>query len=89
MLGERVNWVRNVRADAGRAVLRHGRREDVVLEEVPVDERAPVLRRYVQVAPGGRPHIPVNRADPIEEYERIAPGIPVFRITSRSSTTAP
>ncbi len=84
MLGERVNWVRNVRADAGRAVLRHGRREEVVLEEVPVEERAPILRRYVQVAPGGRPHIRVNRADPIEEFERIAPDVPVFRISPRA-----
>ncbi len=85
MLGEGANWVRNVRADAGRAVLRHGRREEVVLEEVPVEKRAPILQRYLQIAPGGRPHIPVNRADPIEEFERIAPDIPVFRISPRAS----
>src|SRR5690606_36276762 len=35
MLGERTNWVRNVRAADGIATLRHGRREDVRLEEVP------------------------------------------------------
>src|SRR6266542_322695 len=29
MLGQNVNWVRNVRAAGGRAVLRHGRREPV------------------------------------------------------------
>lgn len=84
MLGEGVNWVRNVRADAGRAVLRHGRREEVVLEEVPVQQRAPILRRYVQVAPGGRPHIPVNRTAPVADFERIASAVPVFRISPRS-----
>lgn len=46
MLGENANWVRNVRAANGRAVLLHGRREQVVLEEVPAGERAPILRRY-------------------------------------------
>ncbi|MFD1051832.1 nitroreductase/quinone reductase family protein, partial [Kibdelosporangium lantanae] len=37
MLGERANWVRNVRAAEGRAVLRHGRREAVRLAEVDPD----------------------------------------------------
>lgn len=45
MLGPDANWVRNVRAAGGRAVLRHGRREAVRLEEVEVGNRAPVLRR--------------------------------------------
>src|SRR5690348_10827363 len=35
MLGENVNWVLNVRAAGGRAVLRSGGREEVHLEEVP------------------------------------------------------
>lgn len=82
MLGERANWVRNVRADDGRAVLRHGRREKVRLEEVPNEQRAPILRCYLQVAPGARPHVPVNGTAPIEDFERIAPDIPVFRIAS-------
>src|SRR5947208_8125083 len=38
MLGENVNWVQNVRAAGGRAVLRSGGREEV---EVPADQRAP------------------------------------------------
>jgi F420H(2)-dependent quinone reductase len=80
MLGERANWVGNVRADAGRAVLRHGRREAVKLEEVAVSERAPVLRRYLEVAPGARPHIPVDRRAPSEAFEQVAERYPVFRI---------
>lgn len=54
MLGEDANWVRNVRAAGGRAVLRHGRREAVMLEDVEPAQRAPVLRRYLAVAPGAR-----------------------------------
>ena len=80
MLGERANWVRNLRAENGRAVLRHGRKEAVRLEEVPVAQRPPILRRYLEVAPGGRPHIPVDRHAPAEEFERVAPQIPVFSI---------
>jgi len=81
MLGNNTNWVRNVIASGGAAGLRHGRQEVVHLEEVPPDERPPILRRYLDVAPGARAHVPVDRRAPEEEFERIAPDIPVFRIT--------
>jgi hypothetical protein len=80
MLGEGANWVSNLRAARGQAVLRHGRREAVRLEEVDPSLRAPILRRYLQVAPGARPHIPVDRRAPLGEFERIAAQYPVFRI---------
>lgn len=81
MLGESVNWVRNVRAAAGQAVLRHGRREVVHLDEVDVDRRAPILKRYLAVAPGARPHIRIDRRAELSEFGRVAPSIPVFHIT--------
>ena len=40
MLGQNANWVRNVRAAGGDTTLRHGRREEVRLDEVAVDRRA-------------------------------------------------
>jgi hypothetical protein len=40
MLGEQASWVSNVRAARGRAVIGHGRREAVELEEVDPGERA-------------------------------------------------
>ncbi len=81
MLGERTNWVRNARAAGGNAVLRQGRRRPVHLEEVPVEQRAPLLRRYLDIAPGARPHFPVTRGAPLEDFERIAAQYPVFHIT--------
>jgi F420H(2)-dependent quinone reductase len=81
MLGQNVNWVRNVRAADGRAVLRHGRREAVRLQEVDPGARAPILRRYLALAPGARAHIPVDLRAPLEEFEGIATQIPVFLIT--------
>lgn len=80
MLGEGSGWVRNVTAAGGRAVLRHGRTERVRLEPVPVWDRAPILRRYLECAPGARAHIPVDRRAPVESFEAVAAGIPVFRI---------
>ena len=65
-------------------VLRHGRREPVRLEEVPPRDRAPILRQYLQVAPGARPHIPVDRRAPLADFDRIADRYPVFRIRPES-----
>jgi deazaflavin-dependent oxidoreductase (nitroreductase family) len=83
MLGEKTNWVRNIRAASGEAVLRHGRREPVRLEEVPPEARAEIVRRYLTLAPGARPHIPVDRGAPLEEFELISPQVPVFKIIMR------
>jgi len=80
MLGENVAWVRNVRASGGKAALRHGRREEIQLEEVPVGQRAPVLKAYLQCAPGARPHIPVDKDAPLHEFEKVAAAVPVFRV---------
>ena len=82
MLGEHVQWVHNVRAAGGRAVLRSGGREEVHLEEVPPDARAPILRAYLQRAPGARPHVPVNKDAPLAEFEQVAAAFPVFRVVS-------
>jgi len=81
MLGESCNWVKNLRAAEGRAVLRHGRAKECLLVEVPVEERAPILKSYVEQVPGARPHIPVDRGEPVSEFERIAVTIPVFLVT--------
>lgn len=84
MLGQDTNWVRNLRATGGRAVLRHGQREAVRLDEIDVQARAPILRRYLEIAPGARPHLPVDRRAPLEEFERIAAQFPVFQVTADS-----
>jgi len=79
MLGE-GNWVRNVRAADGHAVLRHGRHGAIRLTEVEPGDRAAVLRRYLAVAPGARAHVPVDRHAPLAEFDRPVGDIPMFRI---------
>ncbi|HEX6557491.1 MAG TPA: nitroreductase/quinone reductase family protein [Ktedonobacteraceae bacterium] len=83
MLGEHVHWVQNVRAAEGRAVLKRGGREEVYLEEVPAEQRAPILRAYLQRAPGARPHVPVNKDAPLVEFAKVATAFPVFRVVSK------
>jgi deazaflavin-dependent oxidoreductase (nitroreductase family) len=80
MLGNDAGWVQNVRAAHGRAAILRRGREEVVLEDVDAAERAPILRRYLALAPGARPHLPVDRRAPLEEFERIADQFPVFRV---------
>ena len=84
MLGEEVNWVRNVKAAGGNVTLRHGRREEVRLEEVAPDRRAPVLKAYLKRAPGARAHLPIDKDAPLAEFERVSPRFPVFRVAPRN-----
>jgi hypothetical protein len=59
-------------------VLRRRRARACTLQEVPVEERGPILRRYVDKVPGGRPHIPVEKGAPVEEFQAVAADYPVF-----------
>jgi len=78
MLGERCNWVQNVRAAGGRATLRHRHAVECRLIEVPPNERAPIIKRYLEQVPGARPHIPVDRHAPLADFEAISARYPVF-----------
>ena len=84
MLGESTNWVRNVRAADGRATIRHRRREAVRLVEVEPGDRAGVLRRYLQLAPGARAHFPVDPRASLDEFEAIALQCPVFEVRAEA-----
>ncbi len=75
-------WVRNVRAADGEAVVRHRGRQRVRLEEVPAEERAPIIKGYLaKTAMATRQHFGVDPKAEIEEFEAIAARHPVFRIT--------
>ena len=84
MLGANVDWVQNVKAADGHVMLRHGRREEVRLEEVPADRRAPLLKAYLKRAPGARPHFPVSKDAPLSAFEQVAAQFPVFRVVPES-----
>ncbi len=83
-------WVRNVRAAGGRVSMTRGRRRDVTLVELPVEERAPVLRAYLDFAKGlGGEKSAAQQAEfyfgvdldaTLPELAEIATHYPVFRI---------
>ena len=83
MLGTESDWVKNVDAAHGEAVLRHGRRQRVHLVPVPAAERAPVLREYLRIAPSGRQHFPLRPDAPLADIAAIAVNYPVYRIEPR------
>jgi hypothetical protein len=85
MLGADADWAQNVRAAGGNVTLRHGGREEVRLEEVPADRRAPLLKAYLKRAPGARPHLPVDKNAPLSEFERVSAQFPVFQVVPRSA----
>jgi deazaflavin-dependent oxidoreductase (nitroreductase family) len=86
MLGERSDWVRNARAAGGEAAIRHRGRRPVRLQEVPVDQRAPILKAYLKrTRISTQEHLGgIDPNGPIEEFVRIAPRHPVFRILETS-----
>jgi deazaflavin-dependent oxidoreductase (nitroreductase family) len=80
MLGPESDWVKNIEAVHGEAVIRHGRRVRVHLVAVPPERRAPVLREYVRIARSGRRHFPLSVDAPLSDFEAIAGQYPVYRI---------
>lgn len=83
MLGDGCNWVRNVRAANGEAVLRRGRATPVRLIEIPADQRAPILKRYLEKVPGARPHFAIDKSAPLVLFAELADEYPVFRVDPR------
>jgi hypothetical protein len=80
MLGPGSNWIKNVEAANGEAVLHHGRPRSVRLVAIAPNERAPILKEYVRIATSGRKHIPLAVDAPLSEFQKIADRYPVYRI---------
>jgi deazaflavin-dependent oxidoreductase (nitroreductase family) len=76
-----TEWARNVQAAGGEAALKRRKAEKVRLEEVPVDQRAPIIKAYLKkTALVTKREFGIEPDAPMEEFERIAPDHPVFRI---------
>ena len=84
------DWVRNVRAAGGQVVIGGRRRRAARLAEVPVPQRAPVMRAYLlrwgrrpgsrAVAREARYYFGVSPEASLEEIQGVAEHYPVFRI---------
>jgi hypothetical protein len=80
MLGNGSEWVQNVRAAGGEALIKRGRPHPIMLAEIPPKDRAPILKAWCQVATSGRKHFPVPYDAPVSAFEAFAADYPVFRI---------
>jgi hypothetical protein len=81
-----ADWVKNARA-AGRGILARGRKEERVrLVELPLEERAPVLREFPRKVPGGIAffrsmyELPKEKEALPEAFAALAPRCTVFRL---------
>jgi deazaflavin-dependent oxidoreductase (nitroreductase family) len=82
-----TEWVRNVKAAGGEAVLKSRKTEGVRLEEVPVERRAPIIKTYLKkTAMVTKREFGLDPDSPMEEFAKIAPDHPVFQITPTSSS---
>ena len=80
-----TEWVRNVRAAGGEATLRHRGRQGVRLEELPVDQTAPIIKAYLKKTKmATKQHFGIDPNAPIEEFESIAARHPVFRVVTQA-----
>ena len=82
---DNADWVLNARV-AGHGMLRRGRTEEhVSLIELPVEDRAPILREFPKLIPQGVPfftRLYGVTADP-EQFAGLAATCPVFRVERR------
>jgi len=86
-LAGEVDWVKNVRASVGKAVMISRKRIPIHLKEIPTEERAPILLEYVHKrafthsgAQSSRLFFGLGPNPNLEEMEKIAGRYLVFKI---------
>ena len=79
-----TQWVRNIRAAGGGALVLGRRREAITVQEVDDDDKVPVLRSYLKrwKAEVGVFFSGVSATSSDEDLRRIAPDHPVFLISA-------
>ena len=78
-----VSWVYNARASGTVKLTRGGSSEEFSVAEVDAHRAAPVLKRYVTLAPVVLPYFEARIGSPVEAFEAEAALHPVFLLTPR------
>lgn len=71
-------WVKNARASGQVMLARHGRTETLAFDEVPVGERAPILKTYLSITHTVQPYFDARPDSPLEAFAAEAGRHPVF-----------
>ncbi|MBZ5609837.1 MAG: nitroreductase family deazaflavin-dependent oxidoreductase [Acidobacteriia bacterium] len=88
MFGTVSDWVQNLEAAHGDAIISHGGSVRVRLALVPPAQRALILQEYVRVASSGRKHFPLPVGAPLQDFAAIAGRYPVYRIEAPTGSVA-
>ncbi len=79
--GDATEWAKNARAARHGLLIRGRRSEHVALLEVPVDQRAPILREFLTQVRGVRPLVrSLGLPSDPDAFAAAAPRCPVFRL---------
>jgi hypothetical protein len=80
MLGPESDWVKNVEAAHGDAVIRQGTSTPSPPRGRAAGTEGTRPARVLQIAPSGRQHFPLAVGAPLSDFEAIAGRYPVYRI---------
>ncbi len=80
-----VHWVHNARASRHVSMRYGATTQEFGVREVAADEAAPVLKRYVTVAPKARSQFDASEGDPAERFHAEAARHPVFELVDVGS----
>ena len=76
-----VSWVRNARANGRVSLARRGDTREYAAREFPAGQAAPILQRYVRLAPAARRCFQAGMDSPVEDFAAEADRHPVFELT--------
>jgi hypothetical protein len=89
MFGRISDWVHNIEAAGGKAVISHAGSVHARLVLVRPEERAAILREYVRIASSGRKHFPLPVDAPLADFAAIAAQYPVYRVEAPLQLSVP
>jgi hypothetical protein len=84
-----ADWVKNLRTSGWGRLTKGSRVERISVVELPLDQRAPVLRTFIQQMASGRFAFELTPEAPIEAFAAAAERYPVFEIVTAEPVAAP
>jgi hypothetical protein len=76
-----VDWVKNARVSGRVKLKRRGFNEDLAIHELPIEEAAPVLKKYLEACPITKPYFDAKVDASLDEFVEEAKSRPVFELT--------
>jgi deazaflavin-dependent oxidoreductase (nitroreductase family) len=78
-----VDWVKNARASGMVKLSRRKRSEDLTIGELPLEEAAPILKKYLEQNPLTKSYFDARVDSSLDEFVEEARSRPVFELIKR------